>query len=72
MSSSLGILKRVRFRSRSGCEGLSAGGPRLREHAVLQCKDTPGANLTAGAAIYPPALRAAVLRGIAAQRAREG
>eukprot|EP00969_Alexandrium_andersonii_P010309 449856-Alexandrium_andersonii.AAC.1 len=29
-------------------------------------------NLTAHAAVYPPALCTAILRGIAAQRAREG
>eukprot|EP00969_Alexandrium_andersonii_P072478 3198242-Alexandrium_andersonii.AAC.1 len=69
MSSSPEILKRVRRRCSD--EGLSAGDPGLHEHAVLQGEGAPGANLTARAAIYPPALRAAILRGIAAQRGRE-
>eukprot|EP00969_Alexandrium_andersonii_P287901 12728011-Alexandrium_andersonii.AAC.1 len=44
----------------------------LREHAVLQGRGGSRANLAAAAAVYPPALRAAILRGIAAQRIREG
>eukprot|EP00969_Alexandrium_andersonii_P056961 2511982-Alexandrium_andersonii.AAC.1 len=65
MSSSPEILKRVRLRCSN--EGLSAGGPKLREHAVLQGRGSSGANLTAAADVYPPALCAAILRGIAAQ-----
>eukprot|EP00969_Alexandrium_andersonii_P015176 662892-Alexandrium_andersonii.AAC.1 len=64
------ILKRVRLRRSIEC--LPAGVPRLREHAVLQGKDAAGANLAARAAENPRALRAAILRGVAAQRAREG
>eukprot|EP00969_Alexandrium_andersonii_P147615 6527209-Alexandrium_andersonii.AAC.1 len=69
MSSSPEILKRVCFRCSS--EGLSAGGPRLHERAVLQGKDASGANLKARAAIYPPSLCTAILRGIVAQHTRE-
>eukprot|EP00969_Alexandrium_andersonii_P267515 11822203-Alexandrium_andersonii.AAC.1 len=70
MSSSPETLKRVCLRCQN--EGLPAGDPRLRAHAVLQGKDSSGENLTARAAVYPPALRAAILRGVAAQHAREG
>eukprot|EP00969_Alexandrium_andersonii_P141761 6267918-Alexandrium_andersonii.AAC.1 len=42
------------------------------DHAVPQGRGADGTNLTAHAAIYPPALCAAILRGVAAQRAREG
>eukprot|EP00969_Alexandrium_andersonii_P091783 4051329-Alexandrium_andersonii.AAC.1 len=70
MSSSPEILKRVRFRCRN--EGLPAGDLKLHERAVLQGRGSSGENLTARAAVYPPALCAAVLRGIAAQHAREG
>eukprot|EP00969_Alexandrium_andersonii_P101608 4483328-Alexandrium_andersonii.AAC.1 len=70
MSSSPEILKRVCLRCSN--EGLSAGDPKLHDHAVLQGKDASGANLTAAAAIYPPALCTAILRGVAAQRIREG
>eukprot|EP00969_Alexandrium_andersonii_P024513 1069751-Alexandrium_andersonii.AAC.1 len=70
MSSSPEILKRVRLRCQN--EGLPAGDPTLHAHAVLQGRDSSGGNLTARAAVYPPVLRAAILRGIAAQHAREG
>eukprot|EP00969_Alexandrium_andersonii_P209816 9268453-Alexandrium_andersonii.AAC.1 len=70
MSSSREILKRACLRRSN--EGLPAGDPGLHEHAVLQGEDASGANLTARSAIYPPALRAAILRGVAAQRTREG
>eukprot|EP00969_Alexandrium_andersonii_P127877 5651529-Alexandrium_andersonii.AAC.1 len=70
MSSSPEILKRVRLRCSN--EGRDAGDPMLHEHAVLQGRDGFGVNLTAAAAVYPPALCAAILRGIAAQHAREG
>eukprot|EP00969_Alexandrium_andersonii_P190121 8400267-Alexandrium_andersonii.AAC.1 len=67
MSSSPEILKRVCLRCQN--EGLPAGDPRLREHAVLQGRGSSGENLTARAAVYPPALCTAILRGIAAQHA---
>eukprot|EP00969_Alexandrium_andersonii_P003296 141491-Alexandrium_andersonii.AAC.1 len=70
MSSSPEILKRVCLRCSN--EGRNAGGPMLHEHAVLQGRDGSGANLTAAAAVYPPALRKAILRGVAAQHIREG
>eukprot|EP00969_Alexandrium_andersonii_P348914 15427290-Alexandrium_andersonii.AAC.1 len=70
MSSSPEILKRACLWC--GSEGLAAGDLRLREHAVLQGRDASGENLTARAAIYPPALCTAILRGIAAQHTREG
>eukprot|EP00969_Alexandrium_andersonii_P044530 1954309-Alexandrium_andersonii.AAC.1 len=70
MSSSPEILRRVRLRCSNG--GLGAGGPKLHEHAVLQGRDGSGANLTTAAAVYPPALCAAILRGVAAQHIREG
>eukprot|EP00969_Alexandrium_andersonii_P143863 6361694-Alexandrium_andersonii.AAC.1 len=60
MSSSPEVLRRVCLRCSN--EGLSAGDPKLREHAVLQGEDASGANLTAAAAMYPPALRTAILR----------
>eukprot|EP00969_Alexandrium_andersonii_P000527 22525-Alexandrium_andersonii.AAC.1 len=60
MSSSPEILERVCLRRSN--EGLSAGDPRLREHAVLQGKGASGAIPTAMAAIYPPVLRAAIIR----------
>eukprot|EP00969_Alexandrium_andersonii_P185781 8209017-Alexandrium_andersonii.AAC.1 len=70
MSSSLEILKRVCLRCSN--EGLPAGDPKLRERAVLQGRDASGANLAARAAVYPPALCAAILCGVAAQHSREG
>eukprot|EP00969_Alexandrium_andersonii_P205502 9080406-Alexandrium_andersonii.AAC.1 len=54
MSSSPEILRRVC--SRRSNEGLSAGDPKLHEHAALQGRGASGANLAAGAAVYPPAL----------------
>eukprot|EP00969_Alexandrium_andersonii_P171101 7563983-Alexandrium_andersonii.AAC.1 len=47
----------------------------MSEPMTAQCCKGGGAdgmNLTAHAAIYPPTLCAAILRGIAAQHAREG
>eukprot|EP00969_Alexandrium_andersonii_P158064 6985494-Alexandrium_andersonii.AAC.1 len=70
MSSSPEILKRVRLRCSN--EGLPAGDPKLHTHVVLQGQGSSGENLTASAAVYPPALCTAILRGIAAQHAREG
>eukprot|EP00969_Alexandrium_andersonii_P352477 15437757-Alexandrium_andersonii.AAC.1 len=70
MSSSPDILKRVCLRCSN--EGRSSGDPKLHEHAVLQGRGSSGANLTAAAAVYPPALCTAFLRGIAAQHSREG
>eukprot|EP00969_Alexandrium_andersonii_P191224 8446805-Alexandrium_andersonii.AAC.1 len=70
MSSSPEIKKRVCLRCSN--EGRDAGGPRLRERAALQGIDGSGANLTAAAAVYPPAPRTAIPRGIAAQHIREG
>eukprot|EP00969_Alexandrium_andersonii_P072152 3184232-Alexandrium_andersonii.AAC.1 len=70
MSSSPEILKRVCLRCSN--EGLGAGGPKLHERAVLQGRGGSGANSTAAAAVYPPALCTAILRGIAAQHIREG
>eukprot|EP00969_Alexandrium_andersonii_P078639 3467253-Alexandrium_andersonii.AAC.1 len=69
MSSSPEILKRVCLRCSN--EGLPAGDPKLHTHVVLQGRDASGENLTASAALYPPALCIAILRGIAAQHARE-
>eukprot|EP00969_Alexandrium_andersonii_P044191 1939123-Alexandrium_andersonii.AAC.1 len=69
MSSSPEILRRACLQWSN--EGLSAGDPKLHGHAVLQGKDASGANLTAAAAVYPPALCAAILRGIAAQHIRQ-
>eukprot|EP00969_Alexandrium_andersonii_P300713 13294228-Alexandrium_andersonii.AAC.1 len=70
VSSAPEILKRACLRC--GNEGLGSGGPRLHEHAVLQGRDSSGSNSTAAATVYPPALCAAILRGIAAQHSREG
>eukprot|EP00969_Alexandrium_andersonii_P014752 644556-Alexandrium_andersonii.AAC.1 len=70
MSSYPEILTRVRLRCQN--EGLPAGDPKLHTHAVLQGRGSSGENLTARAAACPPALCAAILRGIAAQHAREG
>eukprot|EP00969_Alexandrium_andersonii_P061709 2720495-Alexandrium_andersonii.AAC.1 len=47
------LLRRVCLRCSN--EGLSAGDPKVREHAVLQGRDASGANLAARAAVYPPA-----------------
>eukprot|EP00969_Alexandrium_andersonii_P324521 14339433-Alexandrium_andersonii.AAC.1 len=69
MSSSPEILGRVCLRCSN--EGLPAGDPKVHEHAVLQGKGASGANLTAAAAVCPPALCTAIFRGIAAQRIRE-
>eukprot|EP00969_Alexandrium_andersonii_P102011 4502983-Alexandrium_andersonii.AAC.1 len=44
----------------------------MHQHGTLQGRLSSGVNRTAEAAIYPPALCAAILRGIAAQHAREG
>eukprot|EP00969_Alexandrium_andersonii_P297093 13128535-Alexandrium_andersonii.AAC.1 len=60
------------MRLRRSDEGPSAGDPGLRGHTALQGKDALGTNLAARAAIYPPALRAAILGGVAAQHTREG
>eukprot|EP00969_Alexandrium_andersonii_P204633 9042757-Alexandrium_andersonii.AAC.1 len=49
-------------------KGLSAGGPKLHEHAVLQGKNASGANLTAAAAVYPPALRRSTFARVGAHR----
>eukprot|EP00969_Alexandrium_andersonii_P161085 7118945-Alexandrium_andersonii.AAC.1 len=70
MSSSPEVLKRVCLRCSN--EGRDAEGPMLHEHAVLQGRGGSGVNLTAAAAVYPPALCTAILRGIAAQHVREG
>eukprot|EP00969_Alexandrium_andersonii_P263319 11638764-Alexandrium_andersonii.AAC.1 len=69
-SSSPEVLRRVCLRRRT--EGLSQGGERAHDHAVPQVRGADGANLTAHAAIYPQARCTAILRGIAAQHAREG
>eukprot|EP00969_Alexandrium_andersonii_P018970 828345-Alexandrium_andersonii.AAC.1 len=53
MSSSPAIPKRVCLRCSN--EGRDAGDPKLHEHAVLQGRDGSGTNLTAAAAVYPPA-----------------
>eukprot|EP00969_Alexandrium_andersonii_P071294 3147352-Alexandrium_andersonii.AAC.1 len=47
---------------------------RDRSTTTRRCKgsDATGTNLTAYAAIYPPRLCTAILRGVAAQHAREG
>eukprot|EP00969_Alexandrium_andersonii_P272467 12041868-Alexandrium_andersonii.AAC.1 len=69
-SSSPEVLKRVCRRCHN--EGLPQGDAQAHDHVVLQGRDAAGANLAAHAAVYPPALCTAILRGIAAQHAREG
>eukprot|EP00969_Alexandrium_andersonii_P272893 12062769-Alexandrium_andersonii.AAC.1 len=44
----------------------------MHEHGVLQGRLPSGVNRTTEAAVCPPALCTAILRGIAAQRVREG
>ena len=53
-------------------EGRSPSDPRWHQHAVLEGRAPGGENRTALAAVYPPRLCTAILRGIAAQKAREG
>eukprot|EP00969_Alexandrium_andersonii_P087811 3873376-Alexandrium_andersonii.AAC.1 len=64
-SSAPEVLKRAGLRRRS--EGLLPRDPRWREHDKLE-----GSRKMALAAKCPPALRVAILRGVTAQRAREG
>eukprot|EP00969_Alexandrium_andersonii_P044434 1949924-Alexandrium_andersonii.AAC.1 len=68
-SSSLEVLKRVCLR----CTNESEPEPTCwHRHGVLQGRLGSGVNRTAEAAVHPPALCTAILRGIAAERAREG
>eukprot|EP00969_Alexandrium_andersonii_P093621 4135713-Alexandrium_andersonii.AAC.1 len=68
-SSSPEVLKRVCLRCANESETEAAC---WRRHGVLQGRLSSGFNRTAEAAVCPPALCAAILRGIAAQHAREG
>eukprot|EP00969_Alexandrium_andersonii_P360521 15455548-Alexandrium_andersonii.AAC.1 len=59
-SSSPEILKRLCPRCSS--EGGLPGDSRVHARAVLQGRDSSGSNRAERAAIYPPALRAAIVR----------
>ena len=69
-SSSSELLQRLGRRCSN--EGRSPSDPHWHQHAVLEGRAPGGENRTALAAIYPPRLCIAILRGIAAQTARAG
>ena len=69
-SSASEVLKRLGLRCTN--ETCRPGDPRWHQHTALEGRLPGGQLRTQAAAHYPPALCASILRGVAAQYAREG